>query len=250
MNKSPAPALTKGLEIIELIAEEGELGFNAISEMKKISVSSLNRILKILVSKSYLVKNDKGKYILGSRIFTLAKSDSIWNGILKRASSILKEISQKYEATAMLFGFSDESVIALDKAINVDSVVMQKVGNVSKQFLSRPWGFVYMANLSEDRRKTLMEIVKNSEERSKEIPSDEDLEKYIEFARKEGYSDDFGKIKYSIRKLAVPIYNSRGEVISALAVGFVNGALSEIEMREIVHHLRVKADELTALISL
>ncbi|WP_432663113.1 IclR family transcriptional regulator C-terminal domain-containing protein [Wukongibacter baidiensis] len=249
MKKSPAPALTKGLEIIELIAEEGELGFNAISEMKKISVSSLNRILKVLVSKSYLVKNDKGKYMLGSRIFTLAKSDSIWNGILKRASSILKEISQKYEATAMLFGFSDESVIALDKAINVDSVVMQKVGNVSKQFLSRPWGFVYMSNLSEDRKKILIEIVKKSEEDNKNLPSTEEIEEYIEYAKKEGYSDDFGKIKSSIRKLAVPIYNSKGEVISALAVGFVNGALSEIKVQEIVRHLKTKADELTELIS-
>lgn len=250
MEKSPAPALTKGLEIIELIAEEGELGFNAIVEVKKISVSSLNRILKILVSKSYLAKNEKGKYMLGSRIFTLAKSDCIWNGILKRASSILKEISEKYEATAMLFGFSDECVIALDKAINIDSVVMQPVGSVSKQFLSRPWGFVYMANLTGERKQRLTEIAKNSVKDKKEIPSDDTLDKYIEFARNEGYSDDFGKIKPSIRKLAVPIYNSKTEVVSALAVAFVSASLSEKEVQELVLYLKSKADELTTLISI
>ncbi len=249
MEKSPAPALTNGLEIIELIAEKGELGFNSISEIKGISVSSLNRILKVLLSKSYIVKNDKGKYMLGSRIFTLAKSESIWNGILKRASHILKEVSGKYEATALLFGFSDESVIALDKAINIDSVVMQKVGFVSKQFLSRPWGFVYMASISEDRRAKLMETVVSSEKDSIEMPSQEEIEDFIEFAIREGYSDDFGKIKSTIRRLAVPIVNSKGEVISALAVGFVNGALSQETVQEIIDYLKDKAQELNALIN-
>lgn len=250
MEKSPAPSLTNGLEIIELIAAEGELGFNAISEMQDISVSSLNRILKVLLSKSYLVKNEKGKYMLGSRIFTLAKSDSIWNGILKRASRILKEISQRYEVTALLFGFSDESVIALDKVINIDSVVMQGVGNVSKQFLSRPWGFVYMANVSKYKKQKLMEIIKISDKDSNEIPCDTELEEYIEFAKRQGYSDDFGKLKSFIRRLAVPIYNSKGEVISALAVGFVNGALREETIQEIVDYLKSKAGELTQLISI
>ncbi|WBW99091.1 IclR family transcriptional regulator domain-containing protein [Oceanirhabdus sp. W0125-5] len=249
MEKSPAPALTNGLEIIELIAEKGEVGFNSISEIKGISVSSLNRILKVLLSKSYIVKNDKGKYMLGSRIFTLAKSESLWNGILKRASNILKEISEKYEATALLFGFSDESVIALDKVINIDSVVMQKVGTVSKQFLNRPWGFVYMASVSAESRKKFYEIVKNSENDSRETPSHEEVEEFIEFAKREGYSDDFGKIKSSIRRLAVPIVNSKGEVISALAVGFVNGALSEETIEEIISYLKNKAVELNNLIS-
>lgn len=249
MEKSPAPALTNGLEIIELVAEKEELGFNTISEMKEMSPSSLNRILKVLVSKSYLVKNEKGKYILGSRIFALAKSDCIWNDILKRGASILKEISENYEATAMLFGFSDESVIALDKAINVESVVMQPVGSISKQFLSRPWGFVYMAHLTGDRKQKLIEITKNSEKEKNEIPSEDSLEKYIEFARHEGYSDDFGRIKPSIRKLAAPIYNSKREVISALAVAFVSAALSENEVQELVGYLKSKADELTKLIS-
>lgn len=249
MEKSPAPALTYGLEIIELIAEEGELGFNSISEIKGISVSSLNRILKVLLSKSYLEKNDKGKYMLGSRIFTLAKSESLWNGILKRASNILKELSKKYEVTALLFGFSDESIIALDKVINIDSVVMQKVGFVSKQFISRPWGFTYMASISEHRREKLREIVKSSEKDIMEMPSQKEIEEFIEFAKREGYSDDFGKIKSSIRRLAVPIINSKGEVISALAVGFVNGALSEDTVQEIINYLKEKAEELNSLIS-
>lgn len=247
MDKSPAPALTNGLEIIELIAKKGELGFNSISEIQGISVSSLNRILKVLLSKAYLVKNDKGKYMLGSRIFTLGKSESIWSGILKRASSILKEISEKYEATALIFGFSEESVIALDKVINIDSVVMQKVGCVSKQFLTRPWGFVYMASVSEERCNKLTEIVKNSKIDSMEMPSQDGINEFIEFAKREGYSDDYGKIKSSIRRIAVPILNSKGEVISALAVGFVNGALSEEVIQEIVGLLKEKAQELSDL---
>lgn len=249
MEKSPAPALTNGLEVIELIAEKGELGFNTISEMKGISASSLNRILKVLLSKSYLVKNDSGKYMLGSRIFTLATRDSVWNELLKKASAILKEISENYEATALIFGFSDESVIALDKVINIDSVVMQPIGLISKQFISRPWGFVYMASVSEERKKKLEIISKSSEEDKIQIPSDEEVEKYIEFAKKEGYSDDFGKIKSSIRRLAVPIYNSKREVISSLAVGFVNGALSENKVKEIILYLKDKGNELTKLMS-
>lgn len=249
MEKSSAPALTNGLEIIELIAEKGEIGFNAISEIKGISVSSLTRILKVLVSKSYIVKNEKGKYILGSRLFTLAKSQSIWNGILKRAASILKEISEKYEATALLFGFSDESTIALDKVINIDSVVMQPVGCVRKQFISRPWGFVFMASISEERKKKFIEISKSSEKDNYEIPSEKEVDEYIEFAKSQGYSDDFGKIKSSIRRLAVPIYNSKGEVATALAVGFVNGALSEETVQEIVIYLKTKAKELSILSS-
>ncbi len=249
METSPAPALTKGLEIIELIAEEGELGFNVISEKRNISASTLYRILKILVSKSYLVKNAKGKYMLGSRIFTLAKTNCPWNAILKRASLILKEISEKYEVTAMLFGFSDESIIALDKAVNINSVVMQPVGSVSKQYLSRPWGYVYMANLSSDRQQKLIKLANKSENEKNEIPRDEDLKKYFDFVKNHGYSDDFGNIKPSIRKLAAPIYDGNKQVISALSVAFISAALSDKEVRELSIFLKGKAYELTTLIT-
>lgn len=126
---------------------------------------------------------------------------------------------------------------------------MQKVGFVSKQFLSRPWGFVYMASVSIDRREKLTEIAKSSEKDNREIPSQEDIDEFIEFAKREGYSDDFGKIKSSIRRLSAPIVNSKGEVISALAVGFVNGALSEESVQEIIDYLKEKANELNSLIS-
>ena len=248
MDKSPAPALSTGLEIIELIADNGELGFNEISQLKEINVSTLNRILKVLLSKSYLMKNKKGRYILGSRLFTLSKSNSIWNVLLRNASSVLHEISKKFKVTSLIFGFTDESIIALDKVIHRDSIAMQPIGCISKQFLDRPWGFVYMANVSDNKKKNIYSLVNNDNEINK-ILFDEDITDFIEFAKKNGYSDDFGKIDAHVRRLAVPIYGVNSEVIAALAVGAVNNSLLTEEMvMEIIAYLKEKSRELSLLI--
>ena len=54
MNKSKAPALAKGLDIIDLIRANGNLSFIELQELTQDNPASLSRYIHTLIEKNYL----------------------------------------------------------------------------------------------------------------------------------------------------------------------------------------------------
>jgi len=152
MNESNVPALKRGLDLIEIIAQSGPIGFTQLEKGSGLNTSSLNRLLKVLVESDFISKNADGKYEIGLKIFTISFNNSVWQPLFNNISEILHNISTKFQVTALLYTFLPTGSSVLDKVVFPDNVAMREIGEVKKDYLLSPWGFLYLAQLNGEER--------------------------------------------------------------------------------------------------
>lgn len=242
---SPAPALSRGLKILELINEHGEMSFGELQDKSGINTSSLHRIIKVLLYEGYIQKSNNANYNLGLKSFILSGSESFWNLLISRARHVLKDISEKFNVTVPLYGYSNKEIIVLDKVIHPDNVALRPVGKAKRDYLLSPWGYLYLADLDQDDRQKFINKVKNEEWSDLVPPSFVDLNRMVNLARNNGYADDEGKILQGIRRLAAPVYDTNGSLIAALGAGSFASLLSEKDSEEIGLYLKRKAKDVS-----
>src|SRR5271166_1226026 len=100
-----APALDKGLDILELLSrQEGGLTRRDIAEHLGRSVSELCRMIECLARRSYLVQNGD-TYMLGMRLFELAHEFPPMSRLLKEAlprmETLAKAVDQSCHLTVL-----------------------------------------------------------------------------------------------------------------------------------------------------
>jgi DNA-binding IclR family transcriptional regulator len=218
--KSPAPALERGLKLIELINLKEELTFSQLEEESGINTSSLNRILKVLRNKGYIHKNSQGNYELGPKLYLFAQGKSVWKMLISKVSPVLHDISVRFEVTTLLLAFlSNNEITVLDKVVSPTNIAMRKVGEEKDDYISSPWGFLFLAELEASARE---EFIKKNRDtyhcNIKPLPDDK-LQKLIKETQKQGYADDKGLVYDNVRRLAVPVYGKRDQIIAAIGVG-------------------------------
>lgn len=242
---SSAPALTRGLHILELVKEKEELSYKQIQKLTGINSSSLSRILNVLINNGYLEKNNNKNYIIGTKLLLFAKGSSL-ELLSQKAEDTLNEITQKFNVTTCLHGYTNKGSIMLNKKIDPDNVALRGIGTIIEDFILGPWGFLYVAE-KECPLKFIKKVKKNKWYNIPP-PSNEKLMELIEEAKQKGYGDDKGIIIKGIRKLAVPIYNSNNNLIASLGIGTMQELINEEDVEEIINFLKLQAQQLASKI--
>lgn len=212
MEKSPAPALAKGLHIVDLVAKEETLSFSQLQKITGYNVSSLNRYIKVLLESGYLSKTKDQKYMIGMKSIILSKSNTLWKNLVKRSKQVLEHISQKYEVTVLIIGYGENNYTALNKVAHEDNLTMMEVGYTRKDIHTHlPWGIPYLAYSDESIKSSVL--------------NDLEYEKRIEVNDMLGELTDKGYIAYrsishsEILRIAVPIVDHNGQLIGVLGMG-------------------------------
>jgi DNA-binding IclR family transcriptional regulator len=209
ITQNKAPALERGLQIIEYIAKkQTPTAFNELVQELSIPKATAVRLLAVLVDHGYLRKNSvSGHYELSARSNLFGKSNSIAEELQKKGKKIVKKISQKTSNTVILFYWNGFETQVLCKEMHPDSLVMQALGNTSKDFINTPWGWI----LVQHRHKN--EIL--DEDTAKFIKSKE-YQKAMDWYETNGFT--YENRKKVLRRIATPIIY-KGAVVGALGLG-------------------------------
>lgn len=139
MNKYKAPALAKGLDIIDLIRESGQLSFNEIQDKTGDNPASLSRYLHTLIAKNYIHKTHCQKYTLGHKLMELSDTKGLWPSINTMIKPLMTQINQDYNVTVLLLAYATNSYIAIDKVIAPDNIGMMSQKSVGKNTIDSLW---------------------------------------------------------------------------------------------------------------
>lgn len=102
-----APALEKGLDILELLLKGNQaLTLSQIAEGVGYKVSEIQRMVEYLLQARYIVRTQSGAYLAGLRSFTLAELNRE-SAIISRAEGPLKRFSLRTKESVHL-GFLTE----------------------------------------------------------------------------------------------------------------------------------------------
>lgn len=247
INQCPAPALARGLQLINIISKEKEIGFNELLQKSKLNTSSLNRLLKVLLDYGYITKNSNNKYTLGLKLIAISQRDSIWQSLIHASSLILTEINEKFGFTAVLIGYNNEEMICLDKSVNSDNISMLEIGSIQKDFISRSWGLLYLSTLPEPDMINLFNKSISYLPKNINAPSLDTVKFLLDFTRKNNYTDDLNIFYKNSRRIAFPIYYNNN-LIASIAIGTINELLKDEKEKELISYLKDKTNQISLLL--
>jgi DNA-binding IclR family transcriptional regulator len=112
--KYRAPALEKGLDIIELLADAREpLSLNRISAALGRTVSELFRMVQVLEHRGYLEAADGGGYVLSNRLFALGMARAPTKDLLEAALPVMRRLAEQLGQSCHLAVASGDQIVVV-----------------------------------------------------------------------------------------------------------------------------------------
>ncbi len=112
-----APALEKGLDVIELLAaEKTPLNLSAISQRLGRSSGELFRMLQVLEFKGFITTAENGAgYVLTNKLFALAMTQAPVRSLVETALPIMRKLVQDIGQSAHIAVASEDQIVVITR---------------------------------------------------------------------------------------------------------------------------------------
>lgn len=207
------------LEIFNTLAENTQgLTCKEISQKLGYAASSTFELLKTLVENGYLQMNENKKYFLGAMLIRLG---NIVNDNLDLKNIIkphLIELMNILLETIFLGMLSKNSIIYIDKVRSNQTVATNANVGSLKPLYCTGLGKIILAFMKEEKLHEVLEEIEFKKYTQNTISGKEEFIEKLKEYKNQGYAIDDEEIEEGLWCLAVPIYDSKGEVNLAISV--------------------------------
>lgn len=216
--KYSAPALSKGLDILELLATKSDgMKKSEIATTLDRSVSELFRMLAVLTERGYVRIDEKNeRYSLTLKMFEMAHR----NPPIKRLTSVttnwMLELSNRMNQSvhlAILHG-SDILVIAQNDSPG-NNVTSVKLG-ARVPIVQTASGAALTSLMSKEKRLEICEEIETATSKQKQI-----FEDNVRQVTKSGVCVSQSMVIAGVQNIAVPIFDYSGSVVASLTVPYI-----------------------------
>jgi DNA-binding IclR family transcriptional regulator len=214
-----APALDKGLDIIELLSGvDGGLTQAEIAKRLQRSPNEFYRMLDRLVRRGYVTRLDGDRYSLTLKLFGLAQLHAPVRRLVSYATPLMRELADATLQANQLVVFDRGAavVIAQQEAPGYWGISIRVGAHIS--LLDTGSGHVLLAFRSaEERRMMLREEARSGEARE----PGPDLLARLEQVRERGYEMMSSLQTAGVYNLSAPVLGPDGRAIAALSVPYI-----------------------------
>jgi DNA-binding IclR family transcriptional regulator len=218
MDRSLAPALQNGLNVLELLASRGGgVGFNEIAAHLGVSKATTSRLLSVLRCRNYVAKDEQsGKYRAGARMSLLNESLPIIEVLRREIPAVLESLMHAAGNTVLFIFWNGHELQCLNKKTHQGSVPMQEIGHVDCDLTAGPWGFLVYNSLDRKEQKAAESKFRKDRETAyyKEV-----FARWTKFYDKHGFCFDNQELYKPLKRLAAPIHDRTGKLAGALGIG-------------------------------
>ena len=240
--KYRAPALDKGLDILELLAQNsGARSMGEISEGVGRSRSEIFRMLQVLEERGYLTKlAGDGGYMLTNRLFMLGMQQPQVQNVTEVALPVMRHLADKIRQPCHLVAPSEEQIVVIAQ-IDAPS----DLGLVVRPGHRRPLahstsGLVLFAFQQEDVQARWLKLIDESE-----VPYERaEFLKAAREVREQGYAMHPSEAVVGVIDLTAPIMQQEHATYT-LTVPFIERRPQQIDVHEALDSLREAADEIS-----
>jgi DNA-binding IclR family transcriptional regulator len=239
--KSPlyrAPALEKGIAILELLANARQpLTVADISGSLKRSRAEIYRVLVVLESLQYLHRTDDGSYDLSGRMFDVASRYAPRRHVVAAARSAMQALAERTQQSCHLMVNSGDHMVCVAREESPAAIGFAVQVGFRPALLQSTSGRVYFA-FQDEKRQTLM---------SKRLGAvaARELRAGATRIRRQGYAAEPSRLTTGIEDLSAPIFTAQGDPAACLTIPFVSHRLFPVKRRQAVAMLLDAAREIT-----
>ena len=236
-----APALEKGLDVIELLAaEKSPLNLSAISQRLGRSSGELFRMLQVLEFKGFITTADSGSgYVLTNKLFALAMAQTPVRSLVETALPVMRKLSQDIGQSCHIAVASEDQIVVITRIERPGDLGFSVRIGYRREIARATSGLVLFAFQGDEVRRTWLKRC-----RLKGEAADSFVER-ANVVRARGHHEAASDFVRGIVDLSAPIL--RGDTaVAALTCPFVHSNPLIMEMPQAVEHIRAAARQISA----
>jgi DNA-binding IclR family transcriptional regulator len=215
-----APALEKGLDILELLAGEAEgLTQGVIAQRLGRSAPELFRMLTVLQRRGYLQRRADGTYQLSLRMFELSHRHPPLNRLLQVAVPAMEELAQATRQSCHLVVHFDQRIVVVAQVDSPEPMGFRvRLGTHYPMRMDRASPRVLTAFQPRAVQEQLVaELIANSDERLTASRVRAELARVVE----RGFYSAPSNTADGVTDLCAPIFDHHEGAVAALTVPFL-----------------------------
>ncbi|MGX7871667.1 IclR family transcriptional regulator [Mesorhizobium sp. ORM6] len=214
-----APALDKGLDILELLAGvDGGLTQAEIAKKLDRSPNEFYRMLDRLVRRGYVTRLDGDRYSLTLKLFGLAQLHAPVRRLVSYATPLMRELAETSQQANQLVVFDRGSavVIAQQEAPNYWGISIRVGSHIS--LFDTGSGHVLLAfRPQEERQMMISEHVRSTDKTAQPA----EFFARLDQIRDRGYEMMASMQTAGVFNLSAPVRSSDGKAIAALSIPYI-----------------------------
>jgi DNA-binding IclR family transcriptional regulator len=239
-NRYHAPALEKGLDILELLAAEKiPLNLSAISLRLGRSSGELFRMLQVLEYKGFITASDDGSgYVLTNRLFALAMAQAPISTLVETALPIMRKLAHDIGQSCHIAVASDDQIVVITRIERPGDLGFSVRVGYRREIARATSGLVLFAYQDEEVRRGWLKRCRLRGEAA---------ESFVERAnvvRERGHHEAASHFARGIVDLSAPILRG-GTAIAALTVPFVHSNPLKMELPQAAQTVRAAASRIS-----
>lgn len=215
-----APALEKGLDILELLADRPEgLAQSEIARALDRSVGEIFRMLACLVDRGYVTIQRPGdRYFLSLKLFELAHRHEPLQNLIGSALPLMRELADRvHQSCHLTIVESGHGVVVAQVNAPGEIGFSVRTGTLVN-LLSTASGRVLLAFQPETDRKRILSIEPGSREGIELRLQDDGM---LARVRERGYEDLASTCIRGVHDLAFPVLDPRACAVAAITMPFI-----------------------------
>ena len=238
-----APALEKGLDVLELLAANGApMTPSQISAALDRSMSELFRMIQVLEYKGYITPADSGDgFELSNKLFTLGMARAPVRSLLEAALPTMRELSRAVRQSCHLAVVSDEQMVVVARVENEGYLGFSVRPGYRRSLIESTSGSVLFAFQPPETRETWAARLKPLATTKRPLAA---FIARAEAIRERGYERAESDFVQGVTDLSAPVMGGSG-ALAALTIPFVQSFPLPMSVEGTIEQLRAAAGRIT-----
>jgi DNA-binding IclR family transcriptional regulator len=234
-----APALDKGLDILELLAEQPQgLTRGEIVKAMGRSPSEIYRMLERLVARDFVARSLEGdRYALSLKLFVLSHRHPPIQRLVAQALPAMDRFAKAAEQSCHLGVYDRGNLVVVAQVHGPNNWGMSLRLGVTVNLVDTASGHVLLAFQSDARRAQM--LAEHVELEGEVRLSKARLERLLAQVREQGYWQGESQQAYGVTDLSLPLLGPYGDAMAVLTCPFI---------KRIDRHVGASVDEARALL--
>jgi DNA-binding IclR family transcriptional regulator len=240
-----APALEKGLEIIELLAaRQAPMSMSQIASDLGRSKNEIFRMLSVLEQKNYIKKQDSGeKYGITNHLFDLGMRVPPASTLIEFIVPIMRQLAKRVKQSCHLSVRSGEHIVVIARVENPAPVGFSVRVGLSRNLIESASGNLFLAWMQKKDRASLIKKLASQSSRDIDV---EALEYELKAIRSRGYVTTASIFITGITDISMPItLGGNAKIIASLTIPYAAGSEVLYSLEETISILQEVASNIS-----
>lgn len=215
--KYRAPALEKGLAVVELLSEQEEaLSKKEISDRLGLSVSELFRMLYVLEERGFIAAEEEtGKFRLTLKTFELSNRYPPLERLLNAASKEMQDLADRTQQSCHISTLHDGAMVVIAKQDSPYKLGFTIRLSARIDVYASGSGLAYLAFQSEERANVILDETNATPEQKRAALSQ------LKAIREEGFFVGESPQIRGVTNISYPLFNAKQKVEAVLTMPFL-----------------------------